>query len=88
MCRLFGHSVQQNIESAYDLIKRSADGRKTAEPILKLMPETFTLKQFKEIRMEHGQSSNVKVLLHKYVKKGIIERLEKGKYRKCPAGIS
>ncbi len=82
MCRLFGHSVQQNIESAYELIKRSADGRKTAEPILKLMPETFTLKQFKEIRMEHGQSSNVKVLLHKYVKKGIIERLEKGKYRK------
>ncbi len=88
MCRLFGHSVQQNIESAYELIKRSADGRKTAEPILKLMPETFTLKQFKEIRMEHGQSSNVKVLLHKYVKKGIIERLEKGKYRKCLVGIS
>ena len=82
MCRLFGHSVQQNIESAYQLIKRSADGRKTAEPILKLMPATFTLKQFKEMRVKNGQSSNVKHVLHIYTRKGIIERIEKGKYRK------
>lgn len=82
MCRLFGHSVQKNIESAYLLIKSSADGRKTAEPILKQLPDVFTLKQFKEIRQKSGQSSNVKSLLGHYVRKGIIERLEKGKYRK------
>ena len=87
MCRLFGHSVQKNLESAYQLIKSSADGRKTAEPILSLLPNTFTLKQFKEIRVKNGQSSNVKSLLHKYVKKGILERIEKGQYRKCPKGI-
>ena len=82
MCKLFGHSVQQNLESAYQLIKSSADGRKTVEPILKLLPETFTLKQFKEIRVKNGQSSNVKFILHKYTKKGILERLEKGIYKK------
>ena len=88
MCRLFGHSVQKNIESACELIKRSADGRKTAEPILKLMPETFTLKQFKEIREKNGQSANVGTLLRKYIKKGVLERVGTGKYRKCLVGIS
>ena len=88
MCRLFGHSVQKNIESACELIKRSADGRKTAEPILKLMPETFTLKQFKEIREKNGQSANVGTLLRKYIKKGVLERVGTGKYKKCLVGIS
>ena len=83
MCRLFGHSVQKNIESAYQLIKRSADGRKTAEPILSLMPETFTLKEFKEVRIRNGQSANVKQILAHYVKKGMLERVGKAKYRKA-----
>ena len=87
MCRLFGHSVQKNIESAYQLIKRSADGRKTAEPILNLLPETFTLKQFKEIREKNGQSGNVKLLLHRYVKAGKLERVGKGQYKKCLAPL-
>ena len=82
MCRLFGHSVQQNIENAYQLIRRSADARKTVEPILNQMPNTFTLKQFKEARLKNRQSANVKCILHLYVKKGLLERLEKGKYKK------
>ena len=87
MCRLFGHSVQQNIESAYQLIKQSADGRKTAEPILNQLPEVFTLKQFKEIREKNGQSGNVKLLLHRYVKAGKLERVGKGQYKKCLAPL-
>jgi hypothetical protein len=83
MCRLYGRSVQKNIESAYQLIKRSADGRKTAEPILSLMPETFTLKEFKEVRIRNGQSANVKQILAHYVKKGMLERVGKAKYRKA-----
>lgn len=83
MCRLFGHSVQQNIESAYQLIRQNADGRKTAEPILKLLPETFSLKQFKEIRERNGQSANVKNLLNRYVRSGKLERVGKAMYKKC-----
>jgi hypothetical protein len=83
MCRLFGHSVQQNIESAYQLIRQNADGRKTAQPILNLLPSTFTLKQFKEMRLKNGQAANVKQLLAHYVKRGILERVGKGQYKKC-----
>ena len=82
MCRLFGHSVQQNIESAYQLIRQNADGRKTAQPILNFLPSTFTLKQFKEMRLKNGQAANVKQLLAHYVKRGILERVGKGQYRK------
>lgn len=82
MCRLFGHSVQQNIESAYKLIRQNTDGRKTAEPILKLLPETFSLKQFKEIRERNGQSANVKNLLNRYVRSGKLERVGKAMYKK------
>ena len=82
MCRLYGRSVQKNIENAYQLIKRSADGRKTAEPILSLMPETFSLKDFKEVRIRNGQSANVKQILAHYVKKGMLERVGKARYRK------
>ncbi len=87
MCRLFGHSVQQNIESAYQLIRQNADGRKTAEPILKLLPETFSLKQFKEIRERNGQSANVKNLLNRYVRSGKLERVGKAMYKKCLAPL-
>lgn len=88
MCRLFGRSVQQNLESAYQLIKQSADGRKTAEPILNQLPEVFTLKQFKEMRLKNGQSANVKCLLHSYVKNGKLKRVGKGQYKKALRDIS
>ncbi len=82
MCRLFGRSVQQNIESANQLINECKDHRKTAEPILSIMPETFSLKQFKEIREKNGQNTNVRAILHHYVKCGKLERLDRGMYRK------
>ena len=82
MCRLYGRSVQKNIENAYQLIKQSADGRKTAEPILAQLPEVFTLKDFKDARVKNGQSANVRQLLTHYVKKGMLERISKAKYRK------
>ena len=82
MCRLFGHSVQRNIESANLLSNECKDHRKTVEPILNLLPETFSLKQFKEIRLKQGQSANVKQLIHKYILKGKLVRVEKGIYRK------
>ena len=82
MCRLFGRSVQRNIESANLLINECKDHRKTVEPILNLLPETFSLKQFKEIRLKQGQSANVKQLIHKYILKGKLVRVEKGIYRK------
>ena len=82
MCRLYGRSVQKNIENAYQLIKRSADGRKTAEPILNLLPETFTLRDFKEVRVKNGQSANVRQILYRYAKAGVLQSLGKGKYKK------
>ena len=82
MCKLFGHSVQKNIESAYQLIKSNVDARKTAEPILNLLPDVFTLKQFKELREKHGQSSNVRALLGRYLKIGKVKRMGRGIYKK------
>ncbi len=82
MCRLFGRSVQQNIESANQLINECKDGRKTTEPILKLLPEIFTLSQLKEVRVKNGQNSNVRVLIHRYLKAGKISRIDKKTYKK------
>ena len=82
MCRLYGRSVQKNIENAYQLIKQSADGRKTAEPILSQLPETFTLKELKEVRAKNGQSGNVKSLLWRYKRNGTIELVGKQTYKK------
>ena len=73
---------EQNIESANHLINECKDHRKTAEPILNLLPETFSLKQFKEAREKQGQSSNIKSLIHLYVKKGKLVKVGKGQYRK------
>ena len=82
MCRLFGRSVQKNIENAYQLIKLNTDGRKTVEPILNQLPETFTLDQLKEVRVKNGQNSNVRVLIHRYLKAGKISRIDKKTYKK------
>jgi hypothetical protein len=81
MCKLFGHSVQRNIENAYQLIQKSNDKRKTVEPILKQLPKIFTLKQLKEVRVKNGQSSNVKVIIHRYIKKGKLKRIDGQKYK-------
>jgi hypothetical protein len=82
MCRLYGRSVQKNIENAYQLIKRSADGRKTAEPILAQLPDEITLKDFKEVRIRNGQSANVRTILYRYMKNGVLQGIGRGKYRK------
>ena len=82
MCRIFGHSVQKELTSAHEMLAHTLDGRKTAEPILKQLPDTFTLEQFKEQRLKNGQSANVRMILHRYLKAGKIERVDKKVYRK------
>ncbi len=82
MCRIFGHSVQKELASAHEMLAHTLDGRKTAEPILKQLPDTFTLEQFKEQRLKNGQSANVRMILHRYLKAGKIERVDKKVYRK------
>ena len=86
MCRLYGHSVQKNIESAYHLIKSSTDGRKTAEPILSQLPETFTLNELKEVRQRNGQGTNVRMLLSRYIKAGILKKVGDKKYKNMKKG--
>ena len=82
MCRIFGHSVQKELTSAHEMLAHTLDGRKTAEPILKQLPDTFTLEQFKEQRLKNGQSANVRMILHRYLKAGKIERVDKKVYKK------
>ena len=82
MCRIFGHSIQKELASAHEMLAHTLDGRKTAEPILKQLPDTFTLEQFKEQRQKNGQSANVRMILHRYLKAGKIERVDKKVYRK------
>ena len=82
MCRIFGHSVQKELASAHEMLAHTLDGRKTAEPILKQLPDTFTLEQFKEQRLKNGQSANVRMILHRYLKAGKIDRVDKKVYRK------
>ena len=55
--------------------------RATVEPLLNRMPPIFTIKQFREERIRQGQSSEVKMILSRYCKKGKIERIDKGMYR-------
>ena len=86
MCRLYGHSVQKNIESAYHLIKSSTDGRKTAEPILSQLPDTFTLNELKEVRQRNGQGTNVRMLLSRYIKAGILKKVGDKKYKNMKKG--
>ena len=82
MCRIFGHSIQKELTSAHEMLAHTLDGRKTAEPILKQLPDTFTLEQFKEQRLKNGQSANVRMILHRYLKAGKIERVDKKVYKK------
>ena len=83
MCHIFGKRVQDSLDESEQLMNvKMTDARKTALPILESMPEVFTSKQFKEERVRNGLSANGNVLLHHYCKAGIIERVEKGVYRK------
>lgn len=82
MCRIFGQRVQNNILDSEELINAKTDHRKTAEPILDMMPQVFTAKQFADERVKLGQSSNVKVLLHNYCKANKIKRVGRGLYER------
>lgn len=82
MCRIFGQRVQNNILDSEQLVNAKIDHRKTAEPLLAKLPETFTVKQFKDIKVAAGQSANVKSLLHMYCEKQKLRRVGKGIYQK------
>ena len=86
MCRIFGHRVQNDITSANEMLSARLDARKTAEPLLDKMPAIFTIQQFMEQRVKDGQSSDVRMLLSRYYKKGKIERIRRGVYRKSGIG--
>ena len=86
MCRIFGHRVQNDIASANEMLSARLDARKTAEPLLDKMPAIFTIQQFMEQRVKDGQSSDVRMLLSRYCKKGKIERIRRGVYRKSGVG--
>ena len=86
MCRIFGHRVQKDITSAYEMLAARLDARKTAEPLLDKMPTVFTVRQFKEQRVKDGQSPEVKMLLSRYCRNGKIARIGRGVYRKGGIG--
>ena len=82
MCRIFGQRVQNNILDSEELVNAKIDHRKTAEPLLDQLPQTFTVKQFQEIRVKNGQSTNVKFILHTYCQNNKIKRISRGVYQK------
>lgn len=85
MCRIFGQRVQQSITESNEMIRRSADQRRTVEPLLDRLPEVFTVEQLKQERERSGQSTDVKMLLSRYCRTGKIEKLSRGVYRKRTA---
>ena len=88
MCRIFGQRVQNNILDSEELINAKTDHRKTAEPLLNQLPETFTVKQFQDVRIRAGQSANVRQLLALYCKNGKLKRISKGVYQRSNVKLS
>jgi hypothetical protein len=80
ICHIFASRVAEDMKESEKMLQ-NRDARVTAEPLLSLMPEVFTLQQFKEERIRQGQSGEVKMLLARYCRKGKLERMEKGIYR-------
>lgn len=83
MCRIFGQRVMNNILDSEELVNAKIDHRKTAEPLLNQLPETFTVKQFQDVRIKAGQSANVNFILHTYCKTNKLKRIGRGLYQKC-----
>lgn len=83
MSWIFAHRVQEDIVSSQKLLKDRSDSRKTAEPLLNKLPKVFSVKELKELREREGQSSEVKMLLSRYCKKGKIVKIGKGMYSKA-----
>ena len=87
LCRLFGHRVQNDITVSEDLLSEHLDTRKTVEPLFDKLPGLFTSKQLQDLRIENGQSPNVKMILSRYCKSGKIVRVGRGVYRKADYNI-
>ena len=81
ICHIFASRVTEDMKESEKMLQARTDKRITAEPLLSLMPEIFTIQQLREERIRQGQCPEVKVLLHRYCKKGKVARLETGVYR-------
>ncbi|MBR5052709.1 MAG: DUF3987 domain-containing protein [Bacteroidaceae bacterium] len=84
ICHIFASRVTQDMKESNQMLQ-NRDARVTAEPLLSLMPEVFTVQQFREERVRRGQSGEVRMLLSRYVKKGKLKRLQNGVFRKIVA---
>lgn len=82
MCRIFGQRVMNNILDSEELVNTKIDHRKTAEPLLNQLPQTFTIKQFQDVRVKAGQSPNVKSILSRYCSSGKLKKIARGVYQK------
>jgi len=82
ICHIFASRVAQDMKESEQMLQKNVGKRITAEPLLELMPEIFTIQQLREERLRLGQNADVKMLLSRYCKKGRILRVDKGVYRK------
>lgn len=82
ICHLFEARVNKDMKESDEMLLQHIDSRVKALPLLDNLPETFTVKQFKEERVRKGQSENVRTLLSRYSKSGRIQRVDRGVYRK------
>ncbi len=82
MCHIFGQRVQNDLKNANRLLTSGLDSRKTAEPLLLKLPDTFSVKELQQVRVSEGQSADVRMLLSRYCRTGKLERLGRGMYRK------
>jgi hypothetical protein len=88
ICYIFASRVAQDMKESEQMLQQRIDARVTAEPLLSLMPDIFTMQQFREERIRLGQSSDVKMLLSRYCKSGKIERMGRGVYRKLKEKVT
>lgn len=82
-CSLFANKVDRDLAKAEQTLAQANQrvaANKTA--LLSLLPPVFTTQDVQAARIKLGQTSEVRMLLTRYCRDGLIERVDRGKYRK------
>ena len=81
--RLFGDALEQ---SSKEQEKLTESNKGAVVALLDKLPQRFTTQELMSLRARNGASTNVKVIIHRWLKAGYIEKTAEREYRKVKGG--
>jgi len=79
---LFGKQMNEAINMGYESMKQNQSTKSRVKELLNKLPMEFDMETLKKIRRDAGQSNHSRMVISRWLKNGLIEKIGKNRWKK------